>query len=171
MSEANTIPEKPYVLRGIKAPDVYQLVRVMSKIGVVEILDSLPSDLLDAAHFTAPTMMQKGEEVEMPSHLWTEANHRRHEKALSAQSQLAIITIGLVLEHFADCEKELNTLLANSINESIDVINDMDGKVFLRLLNDYIAREEFSDFFTEALRLLSASKKKVDVTKTIDLLT
>ncbi len=153
----------PYVLRSIKAPDVFQLVRVLSKIGLAEISKSLDAGLVAATRFEPPMKMAGDKMIPMPESMWTAAAKRAKEKAETAKSQLSMQILGVVIENLPNCEYELYTLLASSINEPIEYIQEMDATTFLYLIDDYISRDGFTDFFGAAVKLLSNSRQKIDL--------
>ena len=62
-----------FVLRDLKAMDVWQLVRILTKLGLKDLRKSIDPDLLRESDWKPPTMMDaEGKEVPLPRDKWTE---------------------------------------------------------------------------------------------------
>ena len=60
-------------------------------------------------------------------------------------------------KRYPECEKAIFTLLANCTGTTVEEIRNMDAVSFIDLLDQYVSREEFGDFFMRAWKLLSRS--------------
>ena len=158
----NTGAEKsaPFVLGPMKASDVFQMVRILRVLGFNEIGKLLdPKKRKDLAFKKPQTRGNGGGLVDLPRDKWTEAMIAAETRYQVAMSSLLMEVIGMILDHITDpeCEKAIFTLLASCTGATVEEIRNMDAVCFIDLLDQYVSREEFSDFFMRAWKLLSRS--------------
>lgn len=152
-----------FILRDLKAVDVWQFVRILSKLGVRDFKNSIDPKLLKASEFNPPMMMnEEGEEVPLPREKWTDRQIDAEMQADLANDELLWTILGLLMEHIGSCEYDVNRLLSMGTGMTVEDIQNMDANKYMELIVAYISREGFRDFFTQAWNLLqgaSSSKK------------
>lgn len=151
----------PLVLGPMKAPDVFRILRILKILG----FDSL-SGLIDAKtqkdlSFKPPQMLDKdGRFTGLPRDKWTESQILAETRYQTALSRVMLNFIGVLLDRFGDpnLEAAVYDLLAAGAGVTAGDIKSMDAGAFLDLVDRYVTREEFGDFFTQAWRLLTRSE-------------
>ena len=143
-----------FVLRDLKAADVWQLVRVLRRFNLREARKLIDQDLLKKAKFEKPKKLVDGELVPMPVEEWTNAQRKAFQEAKKASDELTWQALDILINNIGGCEDEVNKLLAMGIEKDIDYVRNMDASDYLNLIVQYVTREGFSDFFTQALNLM-----------------
>ena len=143
-----------FVLHDLKSSDVWQLVRVLKKFNIMEARKRIGADLIKKAQFKTPHKMVDGESVPMEQSEWTEAQRKAFKESQKATEELIWKVLDILISNIDGCEDEVNKLLAMGIDKDIDFVRNMDANDYLGLIVQYVTREGFSDFFTQALRLL-----------------
>lgn len=143
-----------FVLRDLKAADVWQLVRVLRRFNLREARKLIDQDLLKKAKFEKPKKLVDGELVPMPVEEWTNAQRKASREAKKASDELTWQALDILINNIGGCEDEVNKLLAMGIEKDIDYVRNMDASDYLNLIVQYVTREGFSDFFTQALNLM-----------------
>lgn len=148
-----------FVLRELKAPDVWQMTRVLKRMNIAGVRDAIDADLIKKADFKAPTMYDAdGNVVLLPVDKWTAAQKKAAQQAKEASDALTWQVLGLVMDNIGACEADVNKLLAMGCGCDVSDIANMDADAYLDLIVQYVTREGFSDFFTHATRLLRTAK-------------
>lgn len=143
----------PAIINGISADDTFTMASIVGKIGISEVIKGLDPDALKALDYKPPMMMGKdGKMVPLPEDKWTEGQQRQALNAIEKQSEFYSDLFEMIMTHFGDCRAEVYSLLASATGRSEQDIAGMSGTGFVKLLYDYISRDEFIDFFTVALR-------------------
>lgn len=151
--EASASPE--FVIRDLQASDIWQLVRILSKMGIRDLGTRLDTKLLAKSQFRPPEMLdEQGKRIPLPRDQWTEAQIEMEMQAEMAGDELVWQVLGFAMENMGSCEAEVNKLLADSIGKTPDQLRRMPANDYLDLIVAYVSREEFRDFFTRAWRLL-----------------
>lgn len=154
----------PAIINGIMAEDAFILASVIGKIGVSEVVSTTDGEMMKALSYRPPMKMdENGEMVPLQEEEWTEAQQRVALHAVTKQSEFYDKLFQTVMTHFRDCKDEIFELLARSTGLPVKKIEEMSGKAFVSLVYDYISREEFVDFFTEALRRLCSGLSKASM--------
>ena len=143
-----------FVLRDLKSTDVWQLVRVLRKFRLAEVIKTIDQDTLKKSRFETPKKLVDGELVPLPLSEWTAAQVRAYKAAKEANDALVWQLLEILMENIGVCEDEVNKLLAMGIDKDVDFIRNMDAGDYLELIVQYITREGFSDFFMRARGLL-----------------
>ena len=144
------------ILRDLVADDLFPMVALLSKIGMSELIERIGPDLMEAAKFTPPVRIGKGgKTIPIDRKDWTEGQIRAAAKADAAQSRIIAIGVETALSNFGECKKEIYSLLASGYGVSVDEIASLTLAELLGLLDGYINREAFTDFFTQAFKLVS----------------
>lgn len=153
---ANTAPA--FNLRPINANDVFLMAKIIRNIGISDFLNSFDTNTIQALAYKSPTKMEGGEVVPLPRKEWTDGQRAAELAALEVIGNLDVKVVDVLLSHLPECKGSLFQLLAESTGTSIDEIQNMGAIEFIDLLDRYIGREEFSDFFTAAARLMGSSR-------------
>ena len=133
-------------LRDLAADDLFPMVSLLSKVGASELMERIGTDLIEAAKFTQPVRIGKGgKTTPIPKKEWTEGQLRAEAKADAARSRIFLIGGETILSNFGTCKSEIYSLLASGYGVSVEV----------GLIDRYINREAFGDFFSQALKLVS----------------
>lgn len=143
-----------FVLHDLKSGDVWQLVRVLRKFKLAEARKMIDEDLLKKTKFETPKKLVEGEFVPMNQDEWTPAQRKAYMAAKEASEELMWQVLDILISNISGCEDEVNKLLAMGIGKDIDYIRNMDAGDYLNLIVQYVTREGFTDFFTQAQRLL-----------------
>jgi len=151
--------EAPLPLNKMKSDDVFGIVAIMTNIGLTEI--NLDSGLLKRASFKAPMMFKDGKKVPLPRSKWTQKQKELEKDSSIAQSQLVIEIIKTVFSHLPDCKNQLFSLLAIATGTDEKTIENLDAIDLVKEANAYVDRQEFFDFFTQALRLFGNMTGKI----------
>lgn len=151
--EGTTSPQ--FVIRDFKSTDVWQMTRVIGKIGIQNIRKNIDPEIVKASMFKKPQMLGKdGEMVDLPRDKWTEAQIEAELRAEMANDEVVYAVLGLLFDNIGNCERDVNKLLADGIGVDIDEIYNMDASVYMELITQYVTREGFRDFFTQAWNLV-----------------
>lgn len=156
-----------FVLNPITSDDVWDFVQLIQTIGIKEIMDLASSSEYQSKRFTPPTMMKNGEIVPMPREKWTDRQLKKETEAEIAENELRTKITGCVIAHIGETKPVVNRLLARAIGKDEAYIQKMEGIPYIKLLNSFIDRDEFADFFTEALQLLQIPLK-IKISSTSD---
>lgn len=150
------VTASPFVIRDLKSTDVWNFTRVLAKLRIKEFTKTIDPKLLKKANFKAPEMLgPEGELVPLPRDRWTEAQIQAELDAELANDELLWAILGVIMENIGNCEQDVNRLLADGIGKDVAFIRNMDAGEYMELLAQYISRDGFRDFFTQAWRLLS----------------
>jgi len=159
--ENNTGAEKSapeFVLRDLKAMDVWQLVRILTKLGLKDLRKNINPDLLKAADWKEPTMIDpEGNEVPLPREKWTERQIDMETAAEMANDELLWSILDILMSNIENCEHDVNKLLAMGTGTSPEAIREMDANDYMTLIVTYVTREGFRDFFMHAWKLLQGA--------------
>lgn len=152
MGEVKASPK--FIIRDLKSKDVWQMTRIIRKLGIVNLREAVPKDILHKAFLETPSMMaDDGSIVPLPRERWTEAQIDAETEMLIAQDDLLWTLLGILVDNIGGCENEINQLLADGIGVSVAEISNMDANEYLELIHAYISREGFKDFFMQAWNL------------------
>ena len=143
-----------FVLRDLKSPDVWQLVRVLRRFNLREARKLIDQDLVKKSKFEKPMKLVDGELVPMLPDEWTAAQRKAFKAAKAANEELTWQALDILINNISGCEDEVNKLLSMGIDKDINYIRNMDAGDYLNLIVQYVTREGFSDFFMQAQRLL-----------------
>ena len=145
-------------LRDLKAADVWQLVRILGKLGIKEFVKTIDKKDIEALSYKKPMMRVNGKEVPLPKEKYTEAQIEAETRAEVVWDKLLMEVMGFLVENITNCEHDVNKLLAIGTGSTVEEISSMDAIEYVELIEQYIYREGFYDFFMRAWRLLDRSK-------------
>lgn len=162
MSQSAKAAEKAadFNMQPLTAADVWDFVRIIGKIGLKQIMESVPADLIKKARFNKPMMQNRsGKIVEMPRSKWTDRQIQAETDAEIARDQLSLSIVAAVMDNIGVCEDDVNNLLARSIGKTKDDIIRMPAGDYIDLISQFTSRDEFADFFERALKLAGIRMK------------
>ena len=147
------------MLNEIKAPEVFQMVRILRILQLNNLSGLADPKTRRALGFKTPKMMKDGQQVDLPRDKWTEAQVKAETDYHLALGSLLMKVMDLMMSRFGDpeFEKAVYTLLAMGTRTDPARIQNLSGVEFVMLLDEYISREEFADFFRQAWKLFSRS--------------
>ena len=128
---------KPYEFRRLQAPDLFLIVRVISKLGLKRFKGLLNDD--DTQSFISGI---------------TAGKEDREETHNVVGVALALDIAQIILEGLNVCEHDIYQLLSNVSNLSYEQVIELDIGDFAEMVMDFVMKEEFADFFTRASKLL-----------------
>lgn len=124
---------KVYEFRRLVATDVFLMTRILSKIGLNKFSGCF-----------------KSEEVQKLINNTKEDEDR----TLTVGAGIFLEVLQVVMESLDKCEADIYNLLATTSNLTVDEVKALDCVIFFEMLQDFIKKEEFLDFFKAASRLL-----------------
>ena len=147
--------KKPYEFRKLGAPDVFDMVRIINKIGIKDFKACIEGDGI------------KGIIRQMVEDKKAEAEKAEAEKAEAADEssndESVVIEVGVgvameiasvLFEKLPCIETDLYKLLAQTSNLSVDEIKAPGNAVmFLEMVVDFLQKEEFPDFIRVVSKL------------------
>ena len=144
-----------FVLKDLASDDVFTMTSLIGKLGISNIAKLLDAKTLRATRFEAPTRMKENGELEpLPMAEWTEGQKMAAMQAEDARTQLTLRIVETVLNNFEKCRDDIYRLLASGYSVSVEEIRTVSAVTLIGLIDGYINREAFSDFFTQVLRLM-----------------
>lgn len=148
-------------LKPLRSDDVWDMLKIINKIGIADIRKSIPDELITAAKFKKPTMVDRetGEIKEMPRSKWTDKQIKAETDAEIASEKISMIITSVVLNNIGNCKDEVNSMLARGAEKSVDEIRAMGAIEYVNLIYAFIDREEFTDFFKQALNSAQTQMK------------
>lgn len=140
-------------LKPLRSDDVWDMLKIISKIGAGSFQEAIPSDLISKAKFKKPTMLDKktGELKEIPRSKWTDRQKKAEVDAEVASEKISMIITGIVLNNIGNCKDEVNSMLARALDVPVENVIKMKAIEYVKLIYAFIGREEFYDFFNQAL--------------------
>jgi len=143
-----------FELRDISADAVFMMTALLSKLGVGQLLQLVSAEASKAS-FEPPMTMKDGKQVPLPLNKWTEKQRAAAIAAQEAQNVMITKAIELMLSTFASCKNEIFALLADGYGCTVEDIEGISGVELIELIDGYVNRDAFVDFFTRALKLFT----------------
>jgi len=147
----------PLSLRELKSKDVFTFVRILKKVDITQLRDSLSPELIQALDYKQPmTRNEKGEIVPLPESEWTDNQRKAYEKAGSAFIEFLPNLIDFLLSNIELIEDDIYKLLSDGTGATLDQLYELPAVEFVQLIYDYVSRDNFRDFFSDALELVGS---------------
>lgn len=122
-------------LRKLCATDLFVMVRILNKIGLNKIKDSIDID-----------------EIKNARAKLTDGNN---EEVFSSVGTTVVMRVaGILIENLPNIEKDLYELIANLTSMKPKEVAQMDIAQFMECIVAILKKEEFKDFFREASKLI-----------------
>lgn len=132
--------DKTYELRELQADDLFIVINIVNKIGIKEFKACFESEEVK----TAVLNMAKDKEN-------SEADESTDVVSIGIAVALDIATILLV--NIGKCKNDIYALLANLSGLTVGDIAKLPVKTFTGMVIDLVKKEEFADFFQDAVKL------------------
>lgn len=161
VKEAAAETSAAFNLNKLSSDDVWDMLKIINKIGISDIRKAIPAELIEAAKFEKPTMIDRntGEIKEMPRDKWNDKQVKAETDAEIASEKIGMIVTGIVMNNIGNCKDEVNSMLARGIGKSVDDVRSMGAIEYVNLIYAFIDREEFTDFFRQALKSAQTQMK------------
>lgn len=129
----DTVMDKKYTLRALKASDFFLVTRILSKIGVKEFKRCFESEEIKAA---VKDVMKDGGEADV------------------ASIGMAVVfdIASVVMERMEDCEKDIYKLLSCLSAMTEKEVQNLPMADFGEMVIDVVKHEGFRDFFTAVIK-------------------
>ena len=129
----DTVMEKKYTLRALKASDFFLVTRILSKIGVKEFKRCFESEEIKAA---VKDMVKDGGEADV------------------ASIGVAVVfdIASVVVENMENCEKDIYKLLSCLSSMTEKEVQNLPMADFGEMVIDVVKHEGFRDFFTAVIK-------------------
>lgn len=135
--------DKTYELRGLMADDMFIMFSIISKIGIKEFKACFESDDVKAAVLN---MAKKADEN-------GDAEADEGADVVSVGISVALDIASILLANIGKCKNDIYALLANLSGMKAGDIARLPAKTFTSMVVDLVKKEEFADFFQDAVKL------------------
>lgn len=135
--------DKTYELRGLMADDMFIMFSIISKIGIKEFKACFESDDVKAAVLN---MAKKADEN-------GDAEADEGADVVSVGISVALDIASILLANIGKCKNDIYALLANLSGMKAVDIAKLPAKTFTSMVIDLVKKEEFADFFQDAVKL------------------
>lgn len=139
--------EKTYELRNLEADDLFIMIGIISKIGIKEFKGCFESDEVKAA---IKVMIERKKNADNDG----EKADADDDNIASVGVSVALDIAAILLANIGKCKNDIYALLANLSGMKEREIAKLPIKTFTGMLFDLVKKEEFADFFQDALRFL-----------------
>ena len=159
-----------FVLHNLKSTDLWQLVRILRRLNIRELAHVVDEKTMKASRFEVPMELTADGVKPLPREQWTAAQIKAEEAAKAANDEIMWAGIGYLVDHIGSCEEDVAKLLAMGTGTTVDDIRAMDAGDYLQLIVQYVTRENFTDFFTQARALLDKVGSSQGSTRVVEML-
>lgn len=139
---------KPYSFRKLSAPDLFPMIKIISKIGIDEL-----STVLEGNFIQNIINDVRAKDAEQ-----TEQIEQGEKKSSGDLFQLgvgiALKIANKILERIPSCESEIYMLFGNVSGLGVEGVKALDLDVFLEMIIDFIMKDEFRNFFKVASKYI-----------------
>lgn len=139
--------DKTYELRGLEADDLFIMVNIISKIGIKEFKGCFESDEVKAA---IKTMFEQKKNADGDS----EKAEADDDGFVSVGISVALDIAAILMANIGKCKNDIYALLANLSGMKEKEIAKLPIKTFTGMIYDLVKKEEFADFFQDAVKFL-----------------
>lgn len=139
--------DKTYELRGLEADDLFIMVNIISKIGIKEFKGCFESDEVKAA---IKTMFEQKKNADDGS----EKAEADDDSFVSVGISVALDIAAILMANIGKCKNDIYALLANLSGMKEKEIAKLPIKTFTGMIYDLVKKEEFADFFQDAVKFL-----------------
>lgn len=135
--------DKTYELRNLEADDLFIMINIVNKIGIKEFKACFESEEVKTAVLN---MAKQNDESEA-----TETDENTDVVSIGVSVAFDIATI--LLANIGKCKNDIYALLANLSGMKAEDIAKLPAKTFTSMVVDLVKKEEFADFFQDAVKL------------------
>ncbi|NBJ93203.1 hypothetical protein [Parablautia muri] len=143
---------KPYTFRKLNSTDLFPMIKLITKIGIDELTEVFEGDTIKKI-IDGVTKKEKnitGEESDVEKEATANGEKNAKGKEIIVGIGVALKLVNKIMEHIPSCENDIYTLLSRVSGMSIEEIKGLDLDVFMKMLLDFVTKEEFWDFFKVA---------------------
>lgn len=159
-----------FVLQNLRSTDLWQLVRILKRLNIRELAHVVDDKTMRASRFEIPMELTADGFKPLPREKWTSAQRKAEEAAKAANDEIMWAGIGYLVDHIGSCEEDVAKLLAMGTGTTVDDIRFMDAGDYLQLVVQYVTRDNFMDFFTQARSLLDKMGSSQGSTRVVEML-
>lgn len=132
--------DKTYELRELQADDLFIMIGIVNKIGIKEFKACFESEEVKTAVLNMAKAKEDGEADESAD-------------VVSIGIGVALDIATILLANISKCKNDIYTLLANLSGLTVGDIAKLPVKTFTGMVIDLVKKEEFADFFQDAVKL------------------
>ena len=141
---------KPYVLRKLGAPDLFPMIKIISKIGIDELSTVLEGNFVQ--NIMDDVRSKQAEQSEQNDA--EQAEKKSGNELFQIGVGIALKIANKILERIPSCESEIYMLLGNVSGLGVEGVKALDLDVFLEMIIDFIMKDEFKSFFKVASKYI-----------------
>lgn len=130
--------DKTYELRELQADDLFIMINIVNKIGIKEFKSCFESDEVKAAVLN---MAKEDDETDESADV------------VSVGISVALDIATILLANIGKCKNDIYALLAQLSGLTVGDIAKLPVKTFTGMVIDLVKKEEFADFFQDAVKL------------------
>ena len=142
---------KLYTLRKLSAPDLFPMIKIISKIGIDELSQvfegNFIQNIMDNVREKQAEQIEQAEQTEQPE-------KKSSNELFQIGVGIALKLANKILEHIPSCESEIYMLLGNVSGLGVEGVKALDLDVFLEMIIDFIMKDEFKSFFKVASKYI-----------------
>lgn len=138
--------EKTYELRGLMADDMFIMFSIISKIGIKEFKACFESDEVKSAIKNMFEQKKNADDEE-------EKADADNDGIVSVGISIALDIATILLANIGKCKNDIYALLASLSGMKAGDIAKLPAKTFTSMVIDLVKKEEFADFFQDAVKL------------------
>ena len=138
--------EKTYELRGLMADDMFIMFSIISKIGIKEFKACFESDEVKSAIKNMFEQKKNADDEE-------EKADADDDGIVSVGISIALDIATILLANIGKCKNDIYALLASLSGMKAGDIAKLPAKTFTSMVIDLVKKEEFADFFQDAVKL------------------
>lgn len=138
--------EKTYELRGLMADDMFIMFSIISKIGIKEFKACFESDEVKSAIKNMFEQKKNADDEE-------EKADADDDGIVSVGISIALDIATIILANIGKCKNNIYALLASLSGMKAGDIAKLPAKTFTSMVIDLVKKEEFADFFQDAVKL------------------
>lgn len=140
--------DKSYELRNLEADDLFIMASIISKIGIKEFKACFESDEVKAA------IMSMAKQKKDADDATEDADAGADDGVASVGISVALDIVAILLTNIGKCKNDIYALLGTLSGMKEREIAKLPIKTFTGMIFDLVKKEEFADFFQDALRFL-----------------
>lgn len=138
--------DKTYELRGLMADDMFIMFSIISKIGIKEFKACFESDEVKSAIKNMFEQKKNADDEE-------EKADADNDGIVSVGISIALDIATILLANIGKCKNDIYALLASLSGMKAGDIAKLPAKTFTSMVIDLVKKEEFADFFQDAVKL------------------
>lgn len=141
---------KPYSFRKLSAPDLFPMIKIISKIGIDELSTVLEGNFVQ--NIMDDVRSKQAEQSEQNDA--EQAEKKLGNELFQIGVGIALKIANKILEHIPSCESEIYMLLGSVSGLGVEGVKALDLDVFLEMIIDFIMKDEFKSFFKVASKYI-----------------